>query len=281
MTVVLPRTFLASFALAALFVPRAAAAQLLPPLEAPPPPPAPRRPPVPFGRTSGFLWFDVSLENALLHVATPGGQATTEGGLAHIETLASVNVRSFHQWYELEGDIGGSGGGDGLKGVEGDGRLEAYWGVRGYFGDSHGPFVRGGAMARALEHRALQFSYSGAAGEAGYQVIDKTMAFEVGGQAGATNPYGPVFGAFALFVGGPVLLRAEWQHFLPSNGVPFDFLTHRGCVVVHKIAPLCLTQWSIATSSRIDASFFGLSIGVGDGAAGMTREGELPPPPKH
>jgi hypothetical protein len=269
---------LGGLALAALFAARAAEAQLLPPLEEPPAPSLPR-PPAPFGRTSGFLWIDVSLENALLHVAGAGGQATTEGGLLHADILASINIHSLQQWYELEGDVGGSGGGDGLKGVEGDGRLEAYWGVRGYFDDAQGPFVRGGAMGRTLEHRAIQLSYSGFAGEAGYQVIDKKAAFEIGAQAGDTTPYGPLLGGFALLVSGPVLLRAEWQRFLPSNAAPFDFVTNRGCIVVHAVAALCLTQWSITTAPQTRASFLGLSIGVGDGAVGMTRDGELPPSP--
>jgi hypothetical protein len=261
-----------------------AAAQLLAPAETDEPPPKP--PPAFLPRSSGTFWIDLSLQNTLLRVEGPGGQRTTEGGLASLEIASTFNVRSLEISSLLAGAIGG-GGGSGGGGVEGEFRLDDRIGVRGYFGEQHGPFLRAGATIRILAYPTFSFHYLGGIGEAGYQFIDKHFGFELGALGGgavstvtpAATPL-PLLGAFASMTSRPAVLRMEWEHFGPQGVSPFDYVAGSGCVVVHRFIPLCLTQWSLlAGGGGGHATYMGLSIGLGGGFTGTTREGDRPPEP--
>jgi hypothetical protein len=264
----------AAVALAAMTLAPGASAQLLPPAESDEAPPA--RAPTPFRRGSGILWGDLALRSSLLHVEAPGGKVTTAGGMASLDFSWILNVRSFEEVLSFAGAIGGGGGG-GLAGVEGELRGDILFGVRGYVTDEQGPFVRAGAVLQDLRYRALTFSYAGGVVQAGYQVIDKRIAFDAGGQVGGTT-IGPLFGGFASLTAGGVVLRTEWQHFLASNGEQDDFVTNSGCVVIRPVFPLCLTAWSVVAGSRLEATYAGVSFGIGGGMTFMHHDGELPPP---
>jgi hypothetical protein len=268
----------------ALTVPSGAAAQLLPPAQADEPPPKP--PPVLSPRSSGTLWFDLSLQNTLLRVEGPGGHRTTEGGLASLELAWTTNIRSFELSGLLAGAIGG-GGGSGGGGVEGEFRLDDLIGVRGYLGEQHGPFLRIGPTVRVLAYPTFSFHYLGGVGEVGYQFIDKHFGFELGALGGgATSTVTPaarpasMLGAFASMTGRQGVLRLEWEHFGPPGTSPFDYVASSGCVVLHQFVPLCLTQWSLVSGGGADhATYVGLSVGLGGGFTGTTREGERAPEP--
>jgi hypothetical protein len=235
-------------------------------------------------RSSGSFWLDLSLQNTLLRVEGPGGQRTTEGGLASFELALTSNMRSFEVSGLLAGAIGG-GGGSGGGGVEGEFRLDDLLGVRGYFGEHHGPFLRVGAVVRILAYPTFSFHYLGGVGEAGYQFIDQHFGFEIGALGGAAvstvTPAAaavPMLGAFASMTARQAVLRMEWQHFDPPGATPFDYVAGSGCVVVRRFIPLCLTQWSIVPGGGTGhATYLGLSIGLGGGATATTREGERPP----
>ncbi|MGO9838938.1 MAG: hypothetical protein ACLP1X_32555 [Polyangiaceae bacterium] len=224
------------------------------------------------------------MRGSLLHVEGVGGNRTTDGLVASSERFVEGNLGVFDLKMGLAGAIGGGSGG-----VEGDYSLDVLAGVRGYFTGRQGPFARAGFLLDGLGNSALNLSYVGLAGEAGYQYIAPGLSFEVGTLGGYVlgGDFGTadggrrdlgessLVGAFAWTSVGPVLLRMEWRRFLPTDGgayLPVDVVSTSGCVVILRAFPFCLDLKSFSGGVRTSsgaplaataASYAGFSVGIG------------------
>jgi hypothetical protein len=176
-----------------------------------------------------------------------------------------------------------------------DGRL--LYGVRGYFTDWQGPFVRVGADGAAAH---LYYSYTRLPlAEVGYEYMRGPLAFD----AGVTSAYGtagrfglyqasssdpgssPMAGAFAWFAMSPAYARVDWQRVLgPVGTFPIDVVTTSGCGM-HLFGswPLmvCLGVGYIDRQAQVGAGEFvmtraltgGFSIGLGQVGSGAQAAG--------
>jgi hypothetical protein len=137
-------------------------------------------------------------------------------------------------------------------GFHGFGSIEASGGYRFHVAETHGPFIRGGAEALiggdSLVYQSLvelpQL-------QVGYQYIAGTTLFELAGRSGlsvfgrsetgdnASRHLDQVLdtGATGTSRTGPVVLNAEWSHFLAHGaGAPIDWLTFSLCGIRRVIA---------------------------------------------
>jgi hypothetical protein len=193
--------------------------------------------------------------------------------------------------------------GGGTGGFQGEFGARVLVGVRGYFTDWQGPFLRAG-----IDGDFGRFFYSYVRfplGELGYEYIRNRLAFDVG----ATAAYGsgsfgiyqdgnrdlggsPIMGAYSWFATDPVYVRVEWQHVLPPRGgpgstIPVDVLQTSGCVA-HEFGkwPLmaCLDLGlfdgrSLRPGTGELVTERGLSAGLSIGVGGVGAAASAPPPP--
>jgi hypothetical protein len=264
-------SWVVAFIAAACLVPARAQAQLLPPLDepgaTPPLPPVP--PPPPPHRTSSLVLGALSLDAFL---ARPGGstaQATTGGALASFELAWVTNSRLYDGRYDLLGALGYGGGQ-----VAGELRVDLLLGLRGYFTDAQGPFVRVGLVSHRLDNASFSRDYTAGAGEAGYQYMTPSLSLEVGAQGGLTLRDSALVGGFATLAASQLLMvRAEWQRFYETSGTVVDEVSTRGCVTIRRVVPVCLTFWSdTSPTMQLTESYATLSIGFGAVFTSMTRE---------
>jgi hypothetical protein len=158
--------------------------------------------------------------------------------------------------------------------VQGELRADLLYGVRGYFSDSQGPFVRAGFLGDFRGSRSFSSSYAAGAGEAGYQYMVGSLGLEIGTQGGLTFRSSALVGAFVnLAASKYVVLRAEWQRFYETSGAVADVLSDRGCVTVARVVPVCLALWSSTSpTSAATYSYGELSVGLGAVFTSMTGQ---------
>jgi hypothetical protein len=187
-----------------------------------------------------------------------------------------TNARSISEEGALTAALGG-----GTGGFQGEFGGRFLLGVRGYFTDWQGPFLRVG-----IDADLGRFFYSYVRlplGELGYEYIRNGLAFDIGATAayatsGSFGVYhdgdrdlggSPITGAYSWLAADPVYTRVEWQHVLPPRGgpgstLPVDVLQTSGCVG-HKLG-----QWPLMAC--LDMGWFdGLSLRPGTGELVSTR----------
>jgi hypothetical protein len=205
-------------------------------------------------------------------LARPGGatsQATTGGALASFELFWVTNNRLYDSRYDLLGALGYDGGR-----AAGELRLDLLFGVRGYFTDAEGPFVRVGLVSHRLDNASFSSDYVAGAGEAGYQYMTSSFSLEVGARGGLTFRDSALVGGFATLAASQLLMvRAEWQRFYETSGTVVDEVSTRGCVTIRRVVPICLAFWSdTSPTMQLTESYATLSVGLGAVLTSMTRE---------
>jgi hypothetical protein len=148
------------------------------------------------------------------------------------------------------------------------------YGVRGYFSDAQGPFVRAGFLSHILGNASFSDSYGAFAGEAGYEYMTRGLGLEVGARSGVTFRGSTLVGAFATLAASEhLVLRAEWQRFYETSGTVVDTVSNRGCVLIRRVVPVCLAVWSdTSPMAPVTFSYAELSVGFGGVFTSMTRE---------
>jgi hypothetical protein len=130
--------------------------------------------------------------------------------------------------------------------------FELAGGYRFHVADTHGPFIRGGFQTFiAGDPLVYQSLLELPQAQLGYQYLAGKALLEAAGRTGlsifgrsdtgyhASRHLDQVLdiGGMATAKMGPVLLAAEWSHFLPRDeGAAIDWLTVSLCGIVHKVA---------------------------------------------
>jgi hypothetical protein len=139
-------------------------------------------------------------------------------------------------------------------GFHGGGSVEASGGYRFHVAETHGPFIRGGIEALiGGDSLVYQSLVELPQAQLGYQYIAGPSLFEVAGRSGfsifgrsdtgdqASRHLDQVLdvGAMGTARTGPVVVTAEWSHFLArGEGAPIDWVTIAVCGIARTVA-LC------------------------------------------
>jgi hypothetical protein len=201
---------------------------------------------------------------SLMLVGSTGISATvtTAGGGDASDHLGSLSLMSRRAGFAYDRGLDvrasnflelGAGVHDGGVVFHGGFGFDLAGGYRFHVAETHGPFIRGGFEALIVgDALVYQSLLELPQAQLGYQYLAGTTLLEAAGRSGfsmfgrsdtgyhANRHLDQVLdvGAMATAKTGPLLLAAEWSHFLArgDGGAPIDWLTVSLCGIVHKVA---------------------------------------------
>ncbi len=203
--------------------------------------------------TEGSVFYDLlSLRVGSYRIRGSDADATTVGFLFAVDPDVIVTSNHATGRFQLYGAIGG-----GTDGLEGELDWSSTGGVRGYFGDTHGPFARIGLGLQLLgNNKIYRSSFELPEAHVGYQYAGNGIVVEVAGTASLvlggryyTGDHAerridtePAVGGFAtVHFDGFRLHGAATRIFARQTGpgTPIDQLETQACINPVSIVFLC------------------------------------------